>query len=210
MGRIENDGLISVGALRIAAYASLVNGDLVTVGDKLFEFRTTGSAGAGNVQVDVGASDVLTIAAFVAAFNLNKPSVPVSAYVDPIDTKVCRLEADGEGARGNIAFTASLTGATNVIAASDDDTLSHGEDALNKHDRRGSYVVTAIDALAGCFMIPHGLQAPTNLQIDCWSATGLQRSLTTLCTFDSEGHIKGDFDGATNPVAGDKINWSAW
>jgi hypothetical protein len=209
MGRVQNDGNLSVGAARIAAFASLVNADYIIIGSKKYEFRTSGSATPGNVQVNVGASNALTIAALVAAINANKPAIPVSAYVDPIDTTVCRIEADGEGARGNMAFTASLTGATNVIAATSN-LLSHGENAINKHFRQGSYVVTAIDELIGCFMIPTGLQAPTNMQMDVWSATGLQKSLTTLCTFDVDGRIKGDFDGADNPVAGDKINWSAW
>lgn len=212
MGRVENDGVIAVAAARIQAHASLLDGETIILGSKTYEFNDTeGDIVAGRVWLNRSAgSNALVAAEIVAKIMANPPSIPVTAYIDPIDSTVVRIEADAEGERGNMAFETTMANPANVIAASVDDEMSHGANAENKHDRRGSYLVTAIDVAAGSFAIPTGLQAPTCKQLECWSATGLKKNLTTLCTFDVDGRILGNYDGATNPAEGDTINWMAW
>lgn len=211
MGRVENDGVIAVGAAIIGAKANLADGEVIVLGSKTYEWNDTeGDVTAGRVWLDrtVG-SNALAAAELKDKINANPPSVPVLAYIDPVNSTVVRIEAEGEGDRGNIAFTTTMSDPLNYIAASDDDTLSHGANAETRHAAEGSYLVTALDVDAGCIMIPTGLQAPTKRQIECWSATGLKKNLTTLCTFDSDGRIKMDFDGATDPAEGDTICWTA-
>src|SRR5688572_8676587 len=91
------------GAIRFGSN-TLVNGDTITVGGKVFEFRTSGSATPPNVQVNVAGSAALSAAAFITAFNLNKPAnlnVNITAVVDPVAADVVRLIADKVGALGN-------------------------------------------------------------------------------------------------------------
>lgn len=214
MGRVENDGVVAVAAARIGANANLADGEEIVLGNKTYQWNDTeGDVPSPKVWLDrtVG-TDALAATELMDKINDNKPTEggPISAYIDPVDPKTVRIEGDGLGSRGNIPFTTTMADPLNVIAASDDDTLSHGADAENKHERKGSYIVTAIDVLAGSIAIPTNLQAPTCKQVDCWSATGLQKNLTTLFTFDSEGRLLGEFDGGTNPAEGDEISWSAW
>lgn len=207
MGRFRFSGNRAVGAFRSGDFASLVNGDYIIIGSKKYEFRTSGSATAGNVQVNVGASDALTITAFMAAVNANKPTVPVTAVVDPIDPKVARITADSRGAAGNIVFTASLTGAANVISGSG--LLQYGESAAEQVLHRGSYVVTAIDVSATSIVIETGLTSPVHATIESYTSTGAKKTSTALKTI-SGTKILVDFTGATDHVAGDVIEWSAW
>lgn len=205
MGRQKYEGVKAQGAIRFGSNV-LVNGELFTVGGKNYEFRTSGSAGAGNIQVNVGGTAALTAAALIAAINANKPTVPVTAYIDPIENVTVRLEADFPGTNGNLAMSETVVDAGITISGAN---MTNGEDAGNQVEARNEYVVTALDVAAGCCMISTGLQTPRFMQLEVRTATGLQKAITSLCTFDGT-RIKVDSDGATNPAAGDKIVWGAW
>lgn len=207
MGEIVFPGNKSYGAVAIRAFGSLVNGDTITIGDKVYEFRTSGSPAPGHVGVTVGASDVLTITALIAAIIANPPSVAVDVYVDPVDAKVMRIEAHDHGTAGNMAFSASMTGATNTIDQTSGFLLG-GEAGSLKHHDSGRYTVTQMDVDAANIMIPTKLQAPKILSIQTFDSSGKKKADTNDWTASSN-RIKGSFTGGTDPVAGDVIAWSA-
>lgn len=208
MSRWKFFGLKSVGAIRVGDFANLLDGEVIVIGDKTYEWDNNAAVTAGHVLVTIGASDAACIVNLMAAINANKPSIPVSAVVDPKDAKTARIYADNRGAAGNIDFTTDMADAGNVIAAVDD-LLANGENGGNQIRHRGVYVVTAIDILADNLMIETGL--PNS--IDWFSAevrttAGVPKAHTMELTA-SGTKIRGNFAGATDPVEGDVITWEA-
>jgi hypothetical protein len=204
MGRQKFEGVKAMGAVRLAVNPA--DTETVTIGNKVYEFDNNAAVTAGRVSVTIGGSAAATAANLITAINANKPTPGVTAYADPIDNLTVRLEADAVGSDGNMALAETMAGAGNEVSAAN---MTGGENAVNQVEARGEHVVTALDVAAGCIMISTGLSTPRFRQIDCWSSTGLQKALTSLCTFDGS-RIKIDFDGATNPVAGDLVSWAAW
>ena len=212
MGELVFPGNKAKGSVRIAAFGSLVNGDLVTIGNAIYEYRTSGSPAAGHVAVAVGASNALTAAALAAAIVAFPPTVaslsaPVTAYVDSVDTDTVRIEAAHAGVAGNMTFVSTMTGGTNTIDAVGG-LMVGGENASLKHQASGSYIVTALDVSANSFMIPTPLAAPKIISILCFSAAGKLKAITTAFTV-SGTRIKGAPDAGTDPIATDVIAWSA-
>lgn len=206
MGETVFPGRKSAGAFRCGAFGSLVNGDVINLGNKVYEFRTSGSAAAGHVQVNVGVDGPTTAEAFRAAVMANQPSVAVDAYTNPIDNKVINLEAHDHGPAGNILFSASLTGATNII----DQTsgfLVGGAVAALKHLESDRYIVKGMDVTIGGFMIPTTLQSPKILSIQVFDATGVLKVCTGQWTASSN-RIKYVAAGGTNPAATDEVAWT--
>lgn len=208
MGETVFPGNRSKGAVRIGAFASLVNGDTITIGDITYEFRTSGSADPGNVQVDVGGSGDLTAVALKDAINANPNSPVIDAYIDTIDSLVVRLEAHDYGTPGNVAFSASLTGATNII----DQTsgfLLNGEMASLKHVDSGRQTITQLEVTAGSIAIPTKLTAPKILSIQIFAADGAPKNSVTTKWTASSNRLVGELDGGTDPIAGDIVAWVA-
>lgn len=206
MGRTRFLGQKAQGAIRVGDFANLVDGELIVIGDMRYEWDDNASVSGTSVTVTIGASDAASIVNLMAAINANPPSVPVEAVVDPKDAKTARLYANGRGAAGNLVFTTTMTDGDNVISGAG--LLQYGENGGNQIIHRGSYVVTAIDVSSANIMIETGLATPRFFQVDALSSTGLQKSLTTLWTITGS-RLRGDFDGATDPVAGDVINWQS-
>ena len=215
MGRIRFDGNKGCGAVRIGDFANLLDGEQIIIGDpllggKVFEWDDDAAVEDGSIAVTIGGSGAACATALAAAINANPPTgVDITAYIDPKDTSVVRLEATDAGARGNLAFTHDMADAGNIISNDNEDALVGGENGSTQKVARGTYIVTDLDVLADNIMIPTALQTPARLQIDVWSATGLQKALTTLWTISSN-RIRGNFDGATDPVATDVIEWTAY
>jgi hypothetical protein len=206
MARVRYLGGIAQGAVRIGDHANLADGETIEIGDKTYEWDNNASVGAGNVTVTIGADAAGDIVNLRNAINANKPSVPVTAAVDPIDTAVCRINADAQGSAGNLALATDMADADNIISGA---AMTGGENAGTQTVGRGAYTVTALDVAAGSILIPTGLATPRFFQLDARSSTGLEKAITSLSVIDG-GDIKVDFDGATNPVAGDVIYWDAW
>jgi hypothetical protein len=207
MGLLGFDGNRAYGAGRIGNHAGLADGEEIELGGRVYEWDSGGGVADGNVAVEIGANAQEDVENLVEAINANPPEgKPVTAYVDPIEPTVFRIETDGEGARGNMSFTTTMADPANVIDAVDD-KLRGGEDGISQQLRRGSYVVSSIDAGAGSLMIPTGVQNPRHLRVDVWAANGRRKTeLTTKWSID-QARIKGDWDGAENPVAGDRVEW---
>lgn len=207
MGRQKFEGTKSQAAVRLTANPA--DGNTITITPvsgttRIYEFESGGGVTPGNIAVTIGGTAAITITNLIAAINANKPVPSIIAYADPIDTSVARLEAEFPGAAGNHALAA--VGGNIVLSGA---ALTNGEDSTNQVEARSEYVVTALDVTAGCCMISTGLGSPRFFQLECRTATGLLKGLTSLCTIDGS-RIKVDTDGATNPAAGDKLTWSAW
>jgi hypothetical protein len=212
MGRVKFLGLRAVGAIRLNANPA--DGETVTIGPvpavggvtgKRFEFDNNAAVTAGNILVTIGGSAALSAIALRDKINTNKPTpVGITAEIDPVDTSTVRLYADAPGAGGNLAL--ADTGAAIDVSSA---VMTGGEGSGNQTLHRGEHVVTALDVAAGNVMIDTGLSGPRFPQVDCFSAAGLQKALTSLVIVVGS-KIQLDFDGATNPVAGDKISWGAY
>lgn len=207
MGRNRFLGMKAQGAVRIGDFANLADGEVIVIGDQTYEWDDNAAVEAGNVLVDMTASGAGAILSLIDAINDNPPSIPVTAVVDPKDSLTARIYADGRGVAGNLEFTTDMADSDNVITGSD--ALAYGENGGNQIIHRGSYTVEAIDVSADNIMIETGLATPRFFQVDAFSSTGLQKSLTTLWTLDGT-KLRGNFAGATDPVAGDVINWIAY
>jgi hypothetical protein len=208
MGETVFPGVKAQSAIRIGAYASLVNGDIITIGAKVYEFRTSGSATVGRVQVDVGVSGAATALALQAAIVANPPSPQIDAYIDPVDSLVVRLEGHDHGTPGNVIFSASMTGATNII----DQTsgfLVDGEAGSLKHVESGRKTVRQLEVTAGCIMIPTTIQSPKILSVQIFAADGSPKNDVTTKWTTSLNRLKGALAGGTDPIAGDIVAWSA-
>lgn len=199
-------GMVAIGAVRIGDHANLLDGETISIGDKTYEWDDNASVTTGNVAVTIGADAPADIVNLRNAINANKPSVPVTATVDPIDTATLRIAADAQGAAGNLALAETMSDADNVVSGP---AMTDGENAGTQTVSRGKYTVTAIDVSAGSIILPTALATPRFFQLDCRSATGLEKAITSLATIDG-ATLKIDFDGATNPVAGDVLYWDAW
>lgn len=207
MARQKFEGMRSQAAIRLTAQPA--DGNTITITPasgtpRTYEFDSAGGVTPGNITVTIGASTALTLAALVAAINANKPVPAISAYVDPIDNQVARLEADAIGDAGNHALAA--VGANIVLSGA---AMTNGENSLNQVEARGEYTVTALDVTAGNIMLSTGLGSPRFAEVVCRSSTGLLKTLTSLITIDGT-RVKVDFDGVTNPAAGDKLTFAAW
>lgn len=208
MAKVRYFGLPAQGAVRIADFANIVDGETIVIGSKTYEWDDDNDVVAGHVKVTIGASDAACITNLIDAINDNPPTPAVLAFVDPIDAKTCRIEATKKAAAGNMALTEDTLDADAVVVSGA--TLVHGENGAAQKPSRGTYTVVAIDVSAGSIVIATGLDSPQHFQCECRDANGVLKAITSKVTVDTDGHILIDFDGATNPAATDKIFWQAW
>jgi len=207
MGRVRDAGNKSYGSVRIAAFASLIDGEIITIGDKDFEWDNNAAVTSGNILVTIGASDAISIANLRDAINTAYPSTLV-AYVDPVDTKVLRIEGFDAGALGALAFTTDMAHASNIIAAVAG-ILAGSSNDENRARAGGVYTVTALDVLAANIMIPTPFSAPVLGSLRVVTSADVPKYFTAKPTI-SGTRIKIAEQGATALVAGDKITWEAW
>jgi len=209
MGRKLYNGTKGFGSVRIGDNANLADAEVIVLGSKTYEWNDTeGDIVAGRVWLNRSAgSDALCAAELVAKINANKPSKAVTAYVDPVDTKVVRIETDKQSDAGQIAFTTTMGDSDNVIAAVSN-KLGGAESSRNRVEDEGEYPVNAIDILAANIMIPTALQTPRFVKFECFASTGEHKAITWRATI-SGTRIKISSNGATAPIAGDVIRWQA-
>jgi len=212
MSRYKFFGGKAVGAIQIKDYANLVDNEVIVIGDKTYQWNDTeGDIDEGNVWLDRGAgitTNALAAAEVIAKINANKPTVPVTAVIDPKDTATVHIYADGRGAAGNLEFTTDMSDSGNTIAA-ESDLLADGENGGNEILHRGNYTVTAIDVLADNIMIETSLPGtPTHVFVEVRGSTGIPKYHTAKVTV-SGTKIRLNFDGATDPAADDVVTWMA-
>lgn len=203
-GRLKFKGAKACGAIHLSGQPA--DEEIVTIGDKVFEFDDDAAITAGRVSVTIGGSAALTAAALLAAINANKPTIPVTASADPVDASgsCIRLVADRVGANGNMVLTEAASNLT-VSGA----TLLGGENAAIQTPARGAYTLTAIDILADNVMIETGLTSPRFAKVVCRTSAGLRKEITALVTV-SGTKIQVAFAGATDPISTDVLTWEAW
>jgi len=213
MGRVRDAGNKSYGAVRISDFANLLDEETITIGDpdnggKVFEWDDDDAlANADAVAVEIGANDAECITNLRDAINDNMGALLV-AYVDPVDTKVLRIEGADAGALGNLAFETDMSDGGNVIAAVSD-LLEGGSNDENRARAGDEYTVTAIDALAENIMIPTPFSAPVLGNLRVVSSSDVPKYYTWKPTI-SGSRIKISKNGATDLVEGDKITWEAF
>jgi hypothetical protein len=172
---------------------------------KIYEFDNNATVGAGNITVTIGGSAAATITALIDAINNNPPTpVAIPAAVDPVNAETARLQGAFNGAAGNLALVKS--GANIEISGA---AMTGGEGSGNQTLHRGEYVVTALDVLAGNVMIETGLQGPRIESIDVIDTVDVTKYVTSKIKILGTA-LQIDFDGATNPAAGDRIVWGAY
>jgi hypothetical protein len=203
-GRLKFKGGKGVGSLHLSDQPS--DGDFFTIGGKKYEFDNNAAVAEGSVMVTIGGSVALTMTALLAAINANKPEIPVSAVIDPVNAsgQLARLTADRVGANGNLALTKSGTNLTVSAAA-----MTGGENGSIQTPARGAHVVTASDVLGDCVVIETGLTSPRFATAVCRTTAGLIKAITALLTVSGSKLIL-TFAGATDPAATDVITWECW
>jgi hypothetical protein len=90
------------------------NGETITIGTDVFEFRTAGSAGTGNIKVDIsGAGDTASdkaAAKLVAAINANSTLVDAVASKDDDKNDIVVVTYKTVGTEGNsVAVAETMT-----------------------------------------------------------------------------------------------------
>ena len=212
MGRVRDAGNKSYGAVRIADFANLLDGELITLGDpleggKVFEWDSNAAVGAGNILVTIGASDAACINNLRDAINAELDQY-LLAYVDPVDTKTLRIEGVEPGGLGNLVFTTTMLDANNIIAAVSGALADGGADE-NRARASGVYIVTALDVLATSLMIPTPFAAPALGNLRVVSSADVPKYITSKPTI-SGTRIKITDNGATVLAAGDKVTWEVY
>lgn len=204
MGRVRFFGTKAQGAIRIADYANILDGEAVVIGNKTYEWDDDDAVDGSNVKVTIGGSDAACVDALRIAINANKPTVAVTAVEDAKDNTTLRIVADEIGAAGNIALSETTVDADAVTVSGA--TLVGGENGGSQRESRGTYTVTAIDVSADNIDIETGLESPRFPQVECRTSAGVPKAATYEVTMDGS-HIRLNFAGATDPAAGDKIFW---
>ncbi len=206
MSRVRFFGRKAQGSVNFADNL-LANGDTIVLGGVTYEFRTSGSAAAGHVQVNVGGTAALTAAAFLAAVNANPPAIGVTASLDPVTATVIRLTANKPGSAGNVGLVLTTGTSSAVVSGA---TLVGGYNAGTQTLHHGSYVVTANDVSATNVEIETNLSSPVGVNLKYWKSTGEEHlSITDKHTI-SGSKIEIGQAGATHLAAGDIVEWSAW
>ncbi len=207
MGRVRDAGNKSYGSVRIADFANLLDGEVITIGAKIFEWDDDATVSGSNIAVDIGVSDAECITNLRDQINAEYPSTLV-AYVDPVDTKTLRIEAMEAGGLGNLVFTTTMLDANNIIAAVSGALADGGADE-NRARASGVYVVTALDVLATSLMIPTPFAAPALGNLRVVSSADVPKYITSKPTI-SGTRIKITDNGATVLAAGDKVTWEVY
>lgn len=105
------------------------NGETITIGTDVFEFRTTGSAGAGKIKVNIsGAGDTASdkaAAKLVAAINANSTLVESEASKDDNEKDIVVVTYKNVGTKGNSVAVAETM--TNGSWGTDVTKLSGGQ-----------------------------------------------------------------------------------
>jgi hypothetical protein len=209
MGRVYFDKAKGQGAVRIGAYASLVDGNHIHIDDKIYEFDNNASVTEGAIAVTIGGSNTATALALKNAINANPPTHAVVAAIDSVDDSVVNLTATYGGPAGNVALSATMTGASNIVSGA---ALTGGESDGNQKLARGTYEVTALDVAAGRVLIETSRSGPRFKQLDFCAAGGTPLYVTGQVTI-AGGKLLYTFDdgsGGVNPEAGDTVDWQVY
>ena len=213
MARVRFLGSKAQGSVRIGNNVGLVDAEVISIGDvlpggtgKTYEWDTPDGVVAGNVAVVIGANAAASIVNLRDAINATPPVPGVTAFIDPKDTATLRIETDDNGSLGNLAFVETMTDGANVISGA---TLLNGESSLNQVAFRGTHIVTANDVSAGNIMISTGATTPRFKLVQVVTSVGANKAVDSLVTV-SAGRLRLDFQGGTDPVAGDEVNWLIW
>ena len=121
------------------------DGEIATIGSRVYEFDTNGAVTAGRVAVDIsgGASAAQSVTALVAAINGDASAVVTAA--DGAGDTVVVTAITAVAATGNaIASTKTIANATWGAA-----TLAGGKDALSIASASGLFAITADIPTAG-------------------------------------------------------------
>jgi len=207
MGRVYFDKAKGQGAYRIGNYANLVDGDILGIGDKNYEFDDNGAVGAGNVKVTIGGSNSATATNLKGAINTTPPTHPVVATIDTVDDATVNFVATYGGPAGNLAIVDDTTGGSNLPSGA---VMTGGESDGNQKIARGEYIVTAIDEDAGRVRIETSRASPRFPQIVVKTDDGEIEVPVTgnwevvgsalVYTFD-------DASGGVNPDEDDVVTW---
>lgn len=196
-----------------ATVADVADGEIITIGSKIYEFDVTGDGVSGsNVLVlATGSPTAQTLrATLLAAINANKPNIPVSAVVgfaEPALTGIIVIEADAEGIAGNMVFTTTMATGTSSISGTGN--LEYGENGSSQKEARGEWIVSDEDILAAGVQIDTGLSSPRFKQIDVITTAGVFKAWDGACTIVGR-ELRFDQAGTTDFIAGDKIIWQCW
>lgn len=207
MGRVRDAGNKSYGSVRIADFANLLDGQIITIGEKIFEWDDDAAVDPGNILVEIGVDDAECITNLIDQINAEYPTT-LLAYVDPVDPKTLRIEAKEPGGLGNLVFTTDMADGDNIIAAVGGE-LAAGAGDENRARASGTYVVTALDVLAENLMIPTPFSAPFLGNLRVVSSADVPKYITDKPTISST-RIKISKNGATNLATGDKVTWEVY
>jgi hypothetical protein len=206
MARVRYRGSRAQGSIHLANN-TIVDGDYLTIGDKVYEFDDNAAVTAGRVLVTIGGNAGVTATNLINAINANKPSKPVTAVIDPVNAsgQLIRLFADKPGAAGNIALSENVANAGLTVSGA---TLVGGENAGEQVVDRGDYVVTAADVLGTSVVIQTQLTSPRYATYQLYRAGAKVGNTGVLAV--SGTRLTLDFGGGTDPEAGDIVRWIAF
>ncbi len=217
MGRYRDLGAIAHGAVfieEVATAAQVNDGRILTLNDKIYEFDDDAMVTPGNISVTIAVDGVgsaaATILNLVNAINGNQPTVPMVAYVDPINPEVCRIEANDKGAAGNVVFTTTIAEGNSDISGAGN--LEDGDNDGTQTLHHGTYLVDDVDIDAGSVQINTGLQtiADSGFAVQVRGSTGVIRANDDFWTVRANKYIQAAIQAGVPLVAGDIISWWAW
>ncbi len=215
MGRQRYFGNRAHGVIIIeetVAVADVVDGELITIGNKVFEFDDDSSVSGSNVLVDMSGSPTAQAvrATLITAINANKPSIPVTAVVghtEPALTGVIIIEADAEGTAGNQIFTTTM--ATGSSAIDGTGLLQGGENGASQKEWRHDRAVEAEDLTAAGMQFDTGLTSPRFAIAQVRTAAGAIIAWDGLLTISGR-EVRMDNSGSVDFAVGNVVVVQCW
>jgi hypothetical protein len=159
---LQHSGQKSMGTVYIGGHAGLLDGEVIVIGSRIYEWDDGGGVLPGNIAVLIGANAVADIANLIVAINANKPSIPVTAVIHPTNSEITTITADAIGAAGNLTFTTTMSSPSNLVSGP---VLVGGEDRAQQIVSRGTHILSVIDATSDSVNIDTALVSPRFPQV---------------------------------------------
>ena len=215
MGRQRYFGNRAQGVIFIsetASVADVVDGEIITIGNKVFEFDDDAVVSGSNVLVDMSGSPTAAAvrATLIAAINANKPSIPVSAVVgfaEPALTGCIIIQADAEGDAGHIVFTTTMITGTSAIDGLG--LLQGGENGSSQKEWRACRIVEDEDVLVAGLQFDTGLDSPRFATAVVRDANGVEIAWDGELTRVGR-EVRMDNGGSVDWAAGHEVVVQCW
>jgi hypothetical protein len=184
--------------------ADVADGETITLGSHVYEFKASGSASAGRIKVDVsaGLTPATATDALIVAINANETDWTA---ID-LGANDVLIAATAVGVTA-VALAETMAGSNNVVSAVSNATYG-GSGGGNRKIVWGERVPTAAEVTAGMLLIPLDFAPGAVLVHVRVTSTGAAKAWDGVATKDTTNNfVKLDNAGSTDWAATDTVQY---